>query len=142
MAARGLDHDLAKKREAAYDKNLERDCRAWIEAVTGESVAGDFHEALKDGQILCRLANAIKPKSVKKINASALPFKQMENIGAFLAAIADWGVPAPSSFQTVDLFEAKNMNQVVLCIQAVSRKATENGYRGPSIDIARPVLPE
>lgn len=107
-----------------------------------ESVAGDFADALNDGQILCRLINIITPGKIKKINSSSLAFKQMENIGAFLAAVSSYGVPAASSFQTVDLYEKKNMNQVLICIQALSRQATANGYRGPTIDVVRPLVAE
>eukprot|EP00300_Choanocystis_sp_HF-7_P036301 c52144_g1_i1.p2 GENE.c52144_g1_i1~~c52144_g1_i1.p2 ORF type:complete len:151 (-),score=28.65 c52144_g1_i1:35-463(-) len=140
MAARGLDEDLKRKRMATYDKGLEKDCRNWIEAVTGERLGADFTEAIKDGQVLCRLVNVIAPGSVAKIYSGTMPFKLMQNIQAFTDTIAAWGVPSASSFQTVDLWEAKNMNQVILTIQATSRKAAERGYRGPSIDIARPTL--
>ena len=56
--------------------------------------------------------NALKPGSVKKINDGAMPFKQMENINSFLAAAGKYGVPTTDLFQTVDLYEAKNMNAV------------------------------
>ena len=36
----------------------------------------------------------------------------MENIGFFLKAAHEYGVLETDLFQTVDLFEAKNMNQV------------------------------
>lgn len=49
------------------------------------------------------------------------PFKQMENIGSFLKKASQMGLQAHDLFQTVDLYEAKNMTQVVSCILAVKR---------------------
>ena len=39
------------------------------------------HDKLKDGQILCRLINALQPGSVRKIHIDNMAFKKMENIG-------------------------------------------------------------
>lgn len=50
--------------------------RAWIETTLGEKIQGSLIEALKDGQVLCRLINKIAPNTVKKINKEASPFKQ------------------------------------------------------------------
>ena len=44
------------------------------------TTAKDMQEILKDGVILCKLVNVIKPGSVKKINKGHMAFKQMENI--------------------------------------------------------------
>lgn len=82
----------------------------------------NFYEVLKDGTLLCRLVNNIKPSSVKKINQSTMAFKCMENISAFLAAARDLGVPAQETFQTVDLWERQNLNSVVICLQSLGRK--------------------
>lgn len=82
----------------------------------------NFYDVLKDGTLLCRLVNNIKPGSVKKINESKMAFKCMENISAFLAAARDLGVPAQETFQTVDLWERQNLNSVVICLQSLGRK--------------------
>ena len=50
-------------------------------------------EALKDGVVLCNLANAIQPGVCVKPSTSKMPFKQMENIGAYIKACAEIGVP-------------------------------------------------
>lgn len=50
----GLDAELKQKQESAYDKNLEKDVKAWIERVTGESIGEDFLAGLKNGVILCK----------------------------------------------------------------------------------------
>lgn len=56
----------------------------------------------------------------------------MENIAAFLRFAASLGVPQHDSFQTIDLYERKNIFQVVQCIHTFSRFAvTKGGYKGP-----------
>eukprot|EP01133_Synstelium_polycarpum_P015050 gene15050-17808_t len=119
----GLDADLAAKKKAMYDPALENDCRQWIESVTGESINGDFEVALKSGVVLCNLANKIKPGCCKIAKGSA-PFLQMENIGGFLNFCKSQGVATTDQFMTVDLYEAKNMNQVIQCLQALKRIVT------------------
>jgi hypothetical protein len=54
----------------------------------------------------------------------------MENIHAFLTAITKLGVPTFEQFQTIDLYEAKNLRAVVDCIFAVSRHAAKAGFTG------------
>ncbi|KAK5582257.1 hypothetical protein RB653_003840 [Dictyostelium firmibasis] len=119
----GLDADLAKKRAALYDSSLEDDCRNWIESLTGEKINGDFMVALKSGVLLCKLGNKIKPGSCKSSPSSA-PFIQMENINSFLNLCKAQGVATTDLFMTVDLFEAKNPNQVIQGLQALKRITT------------------
>ncbi|CAM9839230.1 unnamed protein product, partial [Phaeothamnion confervicola] len=118
-AGYGLDAELARKREAQYDFNAEAKAKEWIEQVTGEVFSGAFAESLKDGVLLCKLVNTISPGSVKKINVSQMPFKQMENISNFLKACRACGVAEHSLFETVDLFEEKDMGIVVQCLFAL-----------------------
>ncbi|CAG0917208.1 unnamed protein product [Notodromas monacha] len=118
---------LGRKIMAKYDEYLASECLEWVKCVTNEnfSTSGDpenFHAVLKDGQVLCRLANFLKPGSVKKINNTTMAFKCMENIGAFLQVAAGCGVPSTELFQTVDLWERQNLNMVVICLQSLGRK--------------------
>ena len=55
----------------------------------------------------------------------------MENVNSFLNAATRMGVKNYEQFQTVDLYEGKNIPQVVDCIFAVSRHAAAKGYHGP-----------
>jgi len=113
----GLDAELKAKQDAKYDVSLEMEVTEWIEAVTGEKRGGqDLHAWLKNGVVLCNLANKVKPGSVHKINTSSLAFKQMENITFFMKAARDMGVPESAMFGTPDLYEEKNMGSVVNCI--------------------------
>lgn len=107
------------KRDPAQEEQVKQ----WIEAVIGEkfNAAKSFEENLKDGIILCKLINKIRPGSVKKIQESTMPFKQMENIQAFQEGIKKYGVAENEVFQTVDLYEKKDINQVTLCLLALTR---------------------
>lgn len=111
-----MDAELAARREANYDFDSEREAQDWMEAVTGEPFADEFGEELRNGKKLCLLINAIKPGAVRKVNDSRMPFKQMENISNFLKACRAVGVAEYSLFETVDLFEGKDLGLVVRCL--------------------------
>ncbi|KAF5287868.1 hypothetical protein FQA39_LY15644 [Lamprigera yunnana] len=132
----GFAAEAQRKINAKYSDELAQESLEWVKSILCEnfSVAGDmdnFYEVLKDGQVLCRLVNCIKPGLVKKINESQMAFKCMENINAFLEAAKTLGVPAQETFQTVDLWERQNLNSVVICLQSLGRKAGQFGK--PSI---------
>lgn len=132
----GMTAELRDKQDSKYDPKLEREARAWLQAVVGESFPpGTFHEALKDGVYLCKAINKLSPGSVKKINTSKMAFKMMENIGNFLEACYAYGLAKTDVFQTVDLYEEANMSQVVNGIHALGRQAQKKGYRGPALGV-------
>jgi hypothetical protein len=94
-------------------------------------IIGSLQQALKDGQIICKAVNKLIPRSMAQVNfsVSQLPFKQMDNISLFLKKAIELGVPVENTFQTNDLFDAKNMKQVCLCIVLLSSYAEKHGYR-------------
>lgn len=51
-----------------------------------------------------------------------MQFKKMELIDLFLAKIKPYGVPDHERFATIDLTESQDLNQVVICLQALARK--------------------
>jgi hypothetical protein len=56
----------------------------------------------------------------------------MENINTFLSALTEkLDVPKHDQFQTVDLYEGKNIIQVIDTIFAFSRYAVAKGFDGP-----------
>eukprot|EP01119_Soliformovum_irregulare_P013730 TRINITY_DN3684_c0_g1_i1.p2 TRINITY_DN3684_c0_g1~~TRINITY_DN3684_c0_g1_i1.p2 ORF type:complete len:130 (-),score=44.36 TRINITY_DN3684_c0_g1_i1:99-488(-) len=116
----GLDAELKAKRDASYDPQLENEAKTFISANSGVQI-NDFHEDLKSGVALCKMFNKFYPGKISKINTGKMPFIQMENIGNYLDACKAAGIPVTDLFQTVDLFEAKNLNQVVLHILTFKR---------------------
>lgn len=132
----GLAAEAQRRVNAKYSEELAQESLEWIRLITEDDIntAGDmdnFYEVLKDGTLLCKLVNTIKPGMVKKINTSMMAFKCMENINAFLDSAKTLGVPAEETFQTVDLWERQNLNSVVICLQSLGRKA--GAYGKPSI---------
>ncbi|KAG9511274.1 Muscle-specific protein 20, partial [Fragariocoptes setiger] len=120
---------IAGKRDPA----LEAEVLAWIEALIGEKLpAGNFEDILRDGQILCKLIQKLMPGSIPKINTSGGQFKFMENINNFQTACRKYGVPDVDVFQTVDLYEKRNIPAVTQCIMALGRTCyLHPEFKGP-----------
>jgi hypothetical protein len=133
----GMDKELAEKQAAKFDPAVEKSCREWIETVTGEKMGEcTLQEELKSGVVLCNLVNALKPGVCPKPATGKMAFKQMENIGNYLSACEKLGVPAYSSFQTVSLYENKDMIAVLTNIQALGSAAQKlPGYSGPVLGV-------
>jgi len=131
----GMDKELADKAAAKFDPKMDADARAWIEAVTGLTLEGSTHEALKSGIVLCALANAIKPGCCKAPSKMSAPFKQMENIGNYLEACTSLGMGANDSFQTVALYENQDMMAVLIQITSLGRIAQKIGFQGPTLGV-------
>ena len=131
----GLDRELAEKAKYKYDPQMELEAREWIEAVLREPLgSGTLHEVLKDGVVLCLLINTIKPAVCAKPSASRMPFKQMENIANYLQACTQLSVPSHDLFQTVALFENKDMIAVLTNIHSLGRVSQKiPGFVGPSL---------
>ena len=86
--------------------------------MTGEAFQGGFADSLRDGVKLCKLLNAIKPGAVRRVNVKEgqNKFKQMENISNFIRGCREIGVKEYSLFETVDLYEGKDVGLVVKCL--------------------------
>jgi len=55
---------------------------------------------------------------------------QMENIATYIAACRELGVPDRENFMTVDLYEGKNLGQVVQNILVLKRETGHGGSKG------------
>jgi len=118
------------------NQDQENEILKWVGEVLGETWGDgeDMAAVLKDGTVLCRLMNCIKPNSVKKYKETGTPFMLMENIQAFLGAARKYGVPDSELFQTADLYERRNIPQVVLCLFSLGRLTQHHqDYTGPAI---------
>jgi len=117
------DHKL----EAAIEAGV------WVAAVVGvpppqqgrsfEVHTEILHEWLKSGEVLCELIKTLQPALIGRIERSAMPFKQRENVASYLEACATLGVPQHDLFMTVDLFEGKDLGAVVRNLHSLGRVA-------------------
>lgn len=118
------------------DPDAELEAAVWIEEVTGEQLLGEsLGGALKDGVMLCKLVNAVKPGTIKRVNASTLAFKQMDNISSAIKAMRQLGVPEHDLFDTVDLFQETDVGKVVQALFAFGRtiQNTVPEFEGPHL---------
>jgi len=127
---RQIRNKLAGKRNA----DQESEAQQWIETVLGAPFppGESYEDALKDGIILCKLMNKLKPGIIPKINTAGASFKLMENINVFQKALKEYGVADLDVFQTVDLWEQKDISQVTMTLFALGRETYKHPeWQGP-----------
>jgi hypothetical protein len=79
--------------------------------------------------------NILKPGTVKPPAESKISFKHRENIAEYLEGCQRaFDLKATTLFQTVDLYEEKNLNLVLTSIHVLAQAAAKQaGYSGPRI---------
>uniref|UniRef100_A0A9L0THL3 Transgelin n=1 Tax=Equus caballus TaxID=9796 RepID=A0A9L0THL3_HORSE len=139
----GMSREVQSKIEKKYDEELEERLVEWIVVQCGPDVGRPdrgrlgFQVWLKNGVILSKLVNSLYPDGSKPVkvpeNPPSMVFKQMEQVAQFLKAAEDYGVTKTDMFQTVDLFEGKDLAAVQRTLMALGSLAvTKNDghYRG------------
>ncbi|NXI55213.1 TAGL3 protein, partial [Chloroceryle aenea] len=138
----GLSREVQEKIEQKYDPELEARLVNWIIVQCGEQIEHPppgrqhFQTWLMDGTLLCKLINSLHPKGnepIAKISESKMAFKQMEQISQFLKAAEIYGVRTTDIFQTVDLWEGKDMAAVQRTLMALGSLAVtkdDGCYKG------------
>ncbi|XP_041808313.1 transgelin-like [Chelmon rostratus] len=139
--AYGLTREVQSKIEKKYDPELEERLVEWIIAQCGPGVGQPepgktgIQNWLKDGRVLCELINSLHAsnKPIRSAKPSSTAFKQMEQIALFLKAAENYGVTTTDVFQTVDLYEGKDLAAVQRTLMALGSLAvTKNDgcYKG------------
>uniref|UniRef100_A0A671KIL0 Transgelin n=1 Tax=Sinocyclocheilus anshuiensis TaxID=1608454 RepID=A0A671KIL0_9TELE len=138
----GLSREVQEKIEQKYDPELEARLAEWILVQCGDNLERpepgkqNFQKWLMSGTILCRLINSLYPRGeepIKKITESKMVFKQMEKISQFLQAAEEYGVTRGDIFQTVDLWEGKDMAAVqgtLMALGSVALTKDDGHYPG------------
>uniref|UniRef100_F6YZF4 Transgelin 3 n=1 Tax=Macaca mulatta TaxID=9544 RepID=F6YZF4_MACMU len=138
----GLSREVQEKIEQKYDADLENKLVDWIILQCAEDIEhpppgrAHFQKWLMDGTVLCKLINSLYPpgqEPIPKISESKMAFKQMEQISQFLKAAETYGVRTTDIFQTVDLWEGKDMAAVQRTLMALGSVAVtkdDGCYRG------------
>lgn len=70
MAHYGIQAAITAKTQAKRAPNLEKCLLSWIYEVVGEPMPETivYEEALKDGVLICKLMNKVKPGSIDKVS--------------------------------------------------------------------------
>jgi len=132
-----LDRDVKNKIAAKYDPEREREVLEWIEAVTGADLGGSLVDGLHDGIVVCNLINAIFPGTVAEPSTKTMAFFQRENISKYLDGCKAVGMNLVDLFDTQDLYDNKNIVQVINHFYSFSSFARSNSrkFRGPYIGV-------
>lgn len=116
------------------DRAKESQILLWIWNVLDEVNMTDYDLYLRDGIILCRLIDAIKPGSIQGKLASATNKDKRRNIEWFLRSCEAYGVPTEVLFEPEDLLFMRHMPRVTRCLFALGKKVDEDpSYNGPGI---------
>lgn len=114
---------------------MEGEILAWIESVLDEKLPpGTYEDILRDGVVLCKLMKVILPGSVPRINTTGGQFKFIDNINFFRLACIRYGLKDADLFQTVDLYEKRNIPAVTQSILALGRACSAHkDFTGPKL---------
>jgi len=132
--------------EAALQQIEQEEVQAWVESVLGEAFEVDhFFASLKDGQVLCRLLNALRPESVPVIRTKetqAMDFlRSYENVVCFIKGCKAFGLADEQIFLWNDVIKAENLRKVVSTLLKLKAKVMETdptaGAKFPSVSFPR-----
>jgi len=116
------------------DRAKESQILLWIWNVLDEINMTDYDQFLRDGIVLCRLIDAIKPGSIQGKLANSNNKEKRRNIEWFLRSCQAYGVPKELLFEPEDLLFARHVPRVTRCLFALGKKAEEDAnYNGPGI---------
>ncbi|KAL6056620.1 Calponin-homology (CH) domain-containing protein [Balamuthia mandrillaris] len=129
----GMDAELELKRRGKFDPEYEANALKWIAQVSGEKVT-DVWEGLHSGVILCRVVNEVFPGAITKVDTRDIPLVHRENIAKYLDFCRSYQMEATDLFNISDLYEKKDLFQVVQNVYALARIVERKmKFGGPSL---------
>jgi hypothetical protein len=119
LSKKGLENDTdARRWLMCKGMDAEAQARLWIECLLDTALPPTaLQPLLRSGELLCYLVNIVSPGVVAKVARAELlaamsesrrNARMRENIGQYVDACAELGVPQRELFLTADLFENKN----------------------------------
>ncbi|SAL94867.1 hypothetical protein [Absidia glauca] len=110
------------QRQEQYLQN-EKSVIAFLNQILGLNLqVGGLDDALKDGVLLCRLINKIRPGTIKHVGQKDLTFVKMDNITSFLQGAKQIGLTDTQLFETSDLFEGKDLLAVMNTVMVLQHR--------------------
>ncbi|CUA76921.1 Ras GTPase-activating-like protein rng2 [Rhizoctonia solani] len=128
--------DSQRKNLQAYEYLCHvGEAQQWIEGCLGMELGFgvvEMDEGLRNGVVLARLAKVLGEAGegdiVRKIfEHPTLHYRHTDNINYFLAFVRNVGLPMSFEFDTIDLYEKKNIPKVIYCIHALSHLLSRRG---------------
>ena len=99
------------------------EAKEWIEDVIQQPIPPivQLEEALRDGVTLAEIVQALNPaRPVRIFRNPKLQFRHIDNIAVFFNYMNEVELPETFHFETIDLYEKKNIPKVIYCIHALS----------------------
>lgn len=110
----------------------QSEVQQWLEITLNRKLpTSDLFASLRDGKLLCQLANTIKPGVILKVHLRNDPYSMMCNIQHFIGAAIALGVKKSSMFEVSDLFDRVDMFKVVDSLHTFATLAAKAGKATP-----------
>ncbi|GAA6039162.1 hypothetical protein JCM8097_000443 [Rhodosporidiobolus ruineniae] len=109
---------------------------ATAEALFGETIT-DFEQSLRNGYALAHLARSLGGEGCQGpiYNDPVRHYRHTVNINIFFELVKEVGLPEIFRFETVDLYDGKNLPKVVYCIHALSHLMARRGLTSQMQDL-------
>jgi len=104
--------------------------REWVCDITGESCdISKFKEELPKAEMLAKIVQVLDKTFTKKIHISAVKeYKHIDNIMFFLSWLKRIKLRKHFFFETVDLYDSKNIPKVIFCLHGLACFLNKRGY--------------
>uniref|UniRef100_A0A914I5Q6 Calponin-homology (CH) domain-containing protein n=1 Tax=Globodera rostochiensis TaxID=31243 RepID=A0A914I5Q6_GLORO len=138
----GLSVAVMGKQSSKYNAQEGALLLDWVKQITGQNTVNvdgsreNFVAQLKDGTLLCNLANTLVPGSVKDVvvqakTKSSSIFQQINNLELFIDFCHKQGVLKQELFRAVDLVEERDLYSVCMTLTSLGRIMVKRGKPGP-----------
>eukprot|EP01125_Pyxidicula_operculata_P011975 TRINITY_DN3925_c0_g1_i2.p1 TRINITY_DN3925_c0_g1~~TRINITY_DN3925_c0_g1_i2.p1 ORF type:complete len:1422 (-),score=336.90 TRINITY_DN3925_c0_g1_i2:51-4316(-) len=140
----GFDAECYLRMKEKEDPEFEKKVADWIEKLISEELSpkGNLWQSLRNGIVLCKMLNKIKPGVVGNFNTKLFQGKlhalsERENITKYLESCWKLGLPSSDMFIVNDLHGKQSFGAVLNNISAISVLAPKFGCKLPPLGIKK-----